>query len=113
MHATHLETIQMVQKLSYRLEPGDYERADVVPGYGHVGQQARPAFPPQSASTPIIYGQQNPLRYQYPGGGGGGGRRESTYSTPPPPLPYRPPPPNPYQQQSPPPPPRVQLTRAA
>ncbi len=30
MHATHLETIQMVQKLSYRLEPGDYERADVV-----------------------------------------------------------------------------------
>ena len=30
MHATHLETIQMVQKLSYRLEPGDYERVDVV-----------------------------------------------------------------------------------
>ena len=24
MHATHLEAIQMVQKLSYRLEPGDY-----------------------------------------------------------------------------------------
>ena len=23
MHATHLETIQMVQKLSYRLEPSD------------------------------------------------------------------------------------------
>jgi triosephosphate isomerase (TIM) len=30
MHATHLETIQMVQKLSYRLEPSDYERVDVV-----------------------------------------------------------------------------------
>jgi triosephosphate isomerase len=30
MHATHLETIQMVQKLSYRLDPGDYERVDVV-----------------------------------------------------------------------------------
>jgi triosephosphate isomerase (TIM) len=30
MHATHLETIQMVQKLSYRLEPADYERVDVV-----------------------------------------------------------------------------------
>ena len=30
MHPTHLETIQMVQKLSYRLEPGDYERVDVV-----------------------------------------------------------------------------------
>lgn len=30
MHATHLETIQMVQKLSYRLDLGDYERVDVV-----------------------------------------------------------------------------------
>jgi triosephosphate isomerase len=30
MHATHLETIQMVQKLSYRLEPSDYERVAVV-----------------------------------------------------------------------------------
>lgn len=30
MHATHLETIQMVQKLSYRLEPSDYERVEVV-----------------------------------------------------------------------------------
>ena len=30
MHATHLETIQMVQKLSYRLDAGDYERVDVV-----------------------------------------------------------------------------------
>ena len=30
MHTTHLETIQMVQKLSYRLEPGDYERVDAV-----------------------------------------------------------------------------------
>ncbi len=30
MNATHLETIQMVQKLSYRLEPGDYARVDVV-----------------------------------------------------------------------------------
>ena len=30
MHANHLETIQMVQKLSYRLEPADYERVDVV-----------------------------------------------------------------------------------
>ena len=30
MHATHLDTIQMVQKLSYRLDPGDYERVDVV-----------------------------------------------------------------------------------
>jgi triosephosphate isomerase len=30
MHATHLEAIQMVQKLSYRLEPSDYERVDVV-----------------------------------------------------------------------------------
>jgi triosephosphate isomerase len=30
MHATHLETIQMVQKLSYRLDPGDYDRVDVV-----------------------------------------------------------------------------------
>jgi triosephosphate isomerase len=30
MHATHLEAIQMVQKLSYRLEVGDYERVEVV-----------------------------------------------------------------------------------
>ncbi len=30
MHATHLEAIQMVQKLSYRLDPADYERVDVV-----------------------------------------------------------------------------------
>jgi triosephosphate isomerase (TIM) len=30
MHANHLETIQMVQKLSYRLDPEDYERVDVV-----------------------------------------------------------------------------------
>jgi len=30
MHATHLDAIQMVQKLSYRLDPADYERVDVV-----------------------------------------------------------------------------------
>lgn len=30
MHATHLETIQMVQKLSYRLDVKDFERVDVV-----------------------------------------------------------------------------------
>ena len=30
MNATHLDAIQMVQKLTYRLEPGDYERVDVV-----------------------------------------------------------------------------------
>jgi triosephosphate isomerase len=30
MHATHLEAIQMVQKLGYRLDEGDYERVDVV-----------------------------------------------------------------------------------
>ncbi|NNF64317.1 MAG: triose-phosphate isomerase [Acidimicrobiia bacterium] len=30
MHATHLEAIQMVQKLSYRLEDTDYGRVDVV-----------------------------------------------------------------------------------
>jgi triosephosphate isomerase len=30
MHATHLEAIQMVQKLSYRLEAPDYGRVDVV-----------------------------------------------------------------------------------
>lgn len=30
MHASHLEAIQMVQKLSYRLDPGDYDRVDVV-----------------------------------------------------------------------------------
>ena len=30
MHASHLDAIQMIQKLSYRLEPGDYSRVDVV-----------------------------------------------------------------------------------
>ncbi len=30
MNATHLEAIQMVQKLSYRLELGDYDRVEVV-----------------------------------------------------------------------------------
>ena len=30
MNATHLDAIQMVQKLSYRLEPADYERVEVV-----------------------------------------------------------------------------------
>jgi len=30
MHATHLETIQMVQKLSYRLSDPDHDRVDVV-----------------------------------------------------------------------------------
>ena len=30
MNATHLDAIQMVQKLSYRLELSDYERVDVV-----------------------------------------------------------------------------------
>ncbi len=30
MHATHLEAIQMVQKLSYRLDIADYERVDVA-----------------------------------------------------------------------------------
>jgi len=30
MNATHLDAIQMVQKLSYRLEPTDYDRVDVV-----------------------------------------------------------------------------------
>jgi triosephosphate isomerase len=30
MNATHLEAIQMVQKLSYRLEPGDFDRVEVV-----------------------------------------------------------------------------------
>ncbi len=30
MNATHLETIQMVQKLSYRLDIADYDRVDVV-----------------------------------------------------------------------------------
>lgn len=30
MNATHLDAIQMVQKLSYRLDPADYERVDVV-----------------------------------------------------------------------------------
>ncbi|MBT8216158.1 MAG: triose-phosphate isomerase, partial [Acidimicrobiia bacterium] len=30
MNATHLDAIQMVQKLSYRLETADYERVDVV-----------------------------------------------------------------------------------
>ena len=30
MNANHLEAIQMVQKLSYRLEPDDYERVDIM-----------------------------------------------------------------------------------
>ncbi len=30
MHANHLEAIQMVQKLHYRLDPEDFERVDVV-----------------------------------------------------------------------------------
>jgi triosephosphate isomerase len=30
MHHTHLEAIQVVQKLGYRLEPEDYDRCDVV-----------------------------------------------------------------------------------
>lgn len=30
MNATHLEAIQMVQKLSYRLDPDDYDRVEVV-----------------------------------------------------------------------------------
>jgi len=30
MHMTHLDTIQFVQKLSYMLDPSDYERVDVV-----------------------------------------------------------------------------------
>ena len=30
MHANHLEAIQMVQKLSYRLDLGDFDRVDVV-----------------------------------------------------------------------------------
>jgi triosephosphate isomerase len=30
MNATHLEAIQMVQKLGYRLDPGDYDRVEVV-----------------------------------------------------------------------------------
>ena len=30
MNATHLEAIQMVQKLGYRLEPDDYERVEVA-----------------------------------------------------------------------------------
>ncbi|MEX2652783.1 MAG: triose-phosphate isomerase, partial [Acidimicrobiia bacterium] len=30
MNATHLEAIQMVQKLSYRLEPRDFDRVEVV-----------------------------------------------------------------------------------
>lgn len=30
MHATHLETIQMVQKLSYRLDTSDHDRVNVV-----------------------------------------------------------------------------------
>ncbi|MFQ5555649.1 MAG: triose-phosphate isomerase [Acidimicrobiia bacterium] len=30
MHATHLDAIQMVQKLSYRLDPGDFDRVEVV-----------------------------------------------------------------------------------
>ncbi|MFP3915265.1 MAG: triose-phosphate isomerase [Actinomycetota bacterium] len=30
MHSNHLEAIQMIQKLHYRLEPDDYERVEVV-----------------------------------------------------------------------------------
>ncbi len=30
MHATHLDAIQMVQKLSYRLEDADHDRVEVV-----------------------------------------------------------------------------------
>ena len=30
LHASHLEAIQMVQKLSYRLDPDDYDRVEVV-----------------------------------------------------------------------------------
>jgi triosephosphate isomerase len=30
MNANHLEAIQMVQKLSYRLEPDDYQRVDIM-----------------------------------------------------------------------------------
>lgn len=30
MHSNHLEAIQMVQKLSYRLDPDDYDRVEVV-----------------------------------------------------------------------------------
>ena len=30
MNATHLEAIQMVQKLGYRLDPADYDRVDVL-----------------------------------------------------------------------------------
>ncbi|MBT8197665.1 MAG: triose-phosphate isomerase [Acidimicrobiia bacterium] len=30
MHASHLDAIQMIQKLSYRLEPSDHARVDVV-----------------------------------------------------------------------------------
>ena len=30
MNATHLEAIQMVQKLGYRLDPGDFDRVEVV-----------------------------------------------------------------------------------
>ncbi len=30
MNATHLDAIQMVQKLCYRLDPGDYDRVEVV-----------------------------------------------------------------------------------
>jgi triosephosphate isomerase len=30
MHVNHLEAIQMVQKLSYRLDPADYDRVEVV-----------------------------------------------------------------------------------
>lgn len=32
MNATHLDAIQMVQKLSYRLEPSDFDRVEVVVG---------------------------------------------------------------------------------
>ena len=30
MHADHLESIQMVQKLGYRLDPADYDRVEVL-----------------------------------------------------------------------------------
>ena len=37
MNASHLEAIQMVQKLSYRLEPDDFARVDVVAGTAFHG----------------------------------------------------------------------------
>ena len=30
MYSNHLEAIQMVQKLSYRLDPADYDRVEVL-----------------------------------------------------------------------------------